>query len=460
MNLLLRAGFAAAICLIALASAGTAQRPTTSVEARYRVPANRLIDAALADSAAWHRIAELTDRFGHRLSGSAALEQAIDWIMATMKADGLENVRGEPVMVPHWVRGRESATMTAPRRVDLPMLGLGGSIGTPQGGLSAEVLVVTSFADLTARAAEARGRIVLFDVPFTSYGATVQYRGRGAIEAARVGAVAAMVRSVGPFGMRTPHTGAMAYDSTVTRIPAFAITAEDASMMHRMQSRGERVFVSVSMEAKMLPDAPSRNVIGEIRGREFPDEIVVIGGHIDSWDVGTGAMDDAGGVVVAWEAVRLMHRLGLRPRRTIRVVGWTNEENGGRGGAAYRDTHRAELDRHVLALESDGGVFRPTGFGFTGSDGARALIRQIAPLLRRVGADSIGPTGGGADIGPIMALGVPGMGHQVDGSRYFWYHHTEADNVDKLDPREVAMNVAAIAVMAYVVADLEERLPR
>ncbi|MBM4185989.1 MAG: M20/M25/M40 family metallo-hydrolase [Gemmatimonadetes bacterium] len=425
---------------------------------KHRPTTERLIAAALADSAGWDRIAELTDRFGHRLSGSAALEHAIDWVIDRMKADGLEQVRGEPVMVPRWVRGRESAEMVQPRYGKLPMLGLGGSIGTPPGGITAEVLVVSSFADLEANAAKARGRIVLSDVPFTTYGATVQYRGRGAIAAAKVGAVASMIRSVGPFGMRTPHTGGMGYDSATAKIPGLAITAEDAAMMHRMQRRGERIVVHLEMGAHTLPDAPSRNVVGEIVGREYPDQIVVMGGHIDSWDVGTGAMDDAGGVVIAWEAVRLMHRLGIRPRRTIRVVGWTNEENGLRGGTGYRDTHRDELAKHVLAIESDGGVFRPTGFGFTGSDAARALLRRIAPLLAPVGADSIGPQGGGADIGPIMQLGVPGMSHNVDGTRYFWYHHSEADNVDKLDPREVAMNVAAMAVMGYLVA--EEGLPR
>ncbi|MFN0177671.1 MAG: M28 family metallopeptidase [Gemmatimonadales bacterium] len=441
------------------AAAAWGQTPATNpLVVRHQMAASRLTEAALADSAAWDRIAELTDRFGHRISGSAALEHAIDWIIERMKADGLENVRGEPVMVPRWVRGEESAELVQPRHGRLPMLGLGGSVGTPPGGITAEVLVVTSFDDLKAKATQAKGKIVLWDVPFTNYGATVQYRGRGATEAARVGAVASMLRSVGPFGMRTPHTGAMGYDSTVTRIPAFAVTAEDAGMMHRMQRRGDRVVVRVAMSARTLPDAPSRNVIGEIVGRERPDEIVVMGGHLDSWDVGTGAMDDAGGVVVAWEAIRLMRRLGLRPKRTIRVVGWTNEENGGRGGQAYRDAHRSELGKHILAIESDGGVFRPTGFGFTGSDAARAVVRQLAPLLRPVGADSIGPQGGGADIGPIMQLGVPGMSHNVDGSRYFWYHHTEADNVDKLDPRDVAMNVAAMAILAYVVA--EEGLPR
>jgi carboxypeptidase Q len=460
--------FVALLCLalhVAAPTPATAQarraQSQTPLQRQFAPVAERLIAAATADSAAWNRLAELTDTYGHRFSGSASLERAIDWVMEQMKADGLQNVRGEPVMVPRWVRGHESAELLAPRYAKLPMLGLGGSVGTPVGGITAEVLVVTSFEDLQARAAEARGKLVLFDVPFTSYGATVRYRTTGMNAAAQVGAVGMLLRSVGPFGMRTPHTGTMApYDSTITPIPAAAITMEDAAMLHRMQRRGQRIEVRLEMEAHFLPDAPSRNVIGEIVGREKPDEIVVIGGHIDSWDVGTGAMDDAGGVVIAWEAVRLMHKLGLRPRRTVRVVGWTNEENGGRGGRAYRDAHRGELDKHVLAIESDGGVFKPVGFGFTGADSARAILRQVVGLLRSIGADSLLPQGGGADIGPIMTLGVPGMGHVVDGTKYFWYHHTEADNVDKLDPLEVAQNVAAMAVMAYVVAELPDALPR
>jgi carboxypeptidase Q len=227
-----------------------------------------------------------------------------------------------------------------------------------------------------------------------------------------------------------------------------------------MQNRGQNIVVRLEMEAQMLPDAPSRNVMGEIAGREKPDEVVVFGGHIDSWDVGTGAMDDAGGVVIAWEAVRLLKALGLRPRRTIRAVGWTNEENGGRGGAAYRDAHRNELDKHIAAIESDGGTFKFRGFGFSGSDSAYVIVNQIAKLLAPLGGDSATVGGGGADIGPIMALGVPGLSHNVDGNKYFWYHHTEADNVDKIDPREFAENVAAMAIMAYVLADLPNPLPR
>jgi carboxypeptidase Q len=431
-----------------------------SISTQYSDAADRLIRAATQDSSTYHRLAELTDRFGHRLSGSQSLEQAIDWILAQMKSDGLDNVRGEPVMVPHWVRGRESAELVEPRRAALPMLGLGGSIATPPGGITAEVLVVSSFADLAARASEARGKIVLFNAPFTNYGASVQYRVQGAIHAARAGAVASLISSVASYSMRTPHTGTMSYDTAVPRIPHAAITVEDANMLARMQRRGQRVVVKLSMEAQMLPDAQSRNVVAEIRGREKPDEVVVLGGHIDSWDVGTGAMDDAGGCVAAWQAINLMKKLGLRPRRTVRVVMWTNEENGLRGGNAYRDAHRANLDKHIFAMESDAGVFKPLGFGVTASDSAFAIVKEVGKLLDKIGAGDIQRGGGGADIGPIMALGVPGAGLNVQGDKYFWFHHSEADTMDKLDPHEVNLSTAALAIMAYVIADLPQPLPR
>jgi len=451
---------------LAIATAGAAlplraQAPdTASIDVRYRAVADRLIDAALADSSAWQRLAELTDRFGNRISGSESLERAIDWMLDRMRSDGLEHVRGERAMVPHWVRGAESVELIEPRRTRLPMLGLGGSIGTPKEGITAPVLVVSDYDELTARAAEARGKIVLFDAPYVNYGVTVQYRAHGAVAAAKVGAVAALLRSVSPFEMREPHTGATYYDSTVKPIPFAAISIEDAAMLHRMQLRGQSVVVQLKMEAHMLPDAPSRNAVAEITGSTNPDEVVVMGGHSDSWDVGTGAMDDGGGVIVAWEALRLMKRLGLRPRRTVRVVAWVNEENGDRGGEAYRDAHAADLARHVLAIESDGGVFRPSGFGFSGSDSALAIVRRVGRLLARIGADTISRGGGGTDIGPIMERGVPGMGLNTEGSRYFWYHHSDADTVDKLDPHEMAECVATMAVMAYVVADLPEPLPR
>ena len=444
----------------ALVASSASAQATDPIAAKYSADADRLIDAALKDSAAWNRLAQLTDTFGHRLSGSQALESAIDWVLAEMKKDGLDNVHGEAVKVPHWVRGDESLTLVSPRKTSLRMLGLGGSVATPKQGITAPVMVVGSFDELTARAAEAKGKIVVFDVPFTQYGETVRYRGAGAIAAARVGAVAALVRSVTPMSLRTPHTGALRYDSTVKKIPSAALTVEDALMFRRMIARGQKVVVTLKMSAHKLPDAPSRNTIAELRGSELPDEVVIVSGHLDSWDVGQGAMDDGGGVVAAWEAVRLMKQLGLRPRRTVRIVAWTNEENGTAGGIGYRDAHRAELAKHVLAIESDEGVFKPHGVGFTGTDSATAIVKRVAALLTRIGANGVSPGGGGADVGPMMALGVPGMSPDVDGSKYFWYHHTEADTMDKLDPHEMALCVATLAVMAYVIADLPEALPR
>lgn len=443
----------------ALAADRVAAQEPPAIPDAIRADARRLIEAATADTAAWLRLAELTDRFGPRLSGSENLERAIDWILMEMQKDGLENVHPEPVMVPHWVRGEEWATLVSPRETKLHMLGLGGSVATPEAGIEADVLVVGSFEELERRAAEAVGKIVLFDVPFTSYGQTVQYRTNGAVAAARAGAVASLIRSVGPYGMQTPHTGVMQYQDGVPRIPHAAVSMEDAMMMRRMQERGDPVRVRLVMSARTLPDAESRNVVAEIRGRELPHEVVVIGGHIDSWDVGTGAMDDAGGCVAAWEALRLMKELGLRPRRTVRVVLWTNEENGLRGATAYRDAHLDEIEDHVLAIESDAGVFDPVGFGYSGPEAGFAIVEEIGRLLEVIDAGSVTRGGGGADIGPIMQLGVPGMGLQVDGSRYFWYHHSDADTVDKLDPVHVAESVAAMAVMAYVAAELPERIP-
>ncbi|HEX2635580.1 MAG TPA: M20/M25/M40 family metallo-hydrolase, partial [Gemmatimonadales bacterium] len=389
----------------------------------YRAAADSLIRGATADSSAYRRLGRLVDTFGSRLSGSPSLEAAIDWVLETMKTDGLENVRGEPVMVPRWVRGAESAELVRPRRARLAVLGLGGSVGTAARGITAPVLVVGSLEELARRAAEAKGRIVLLDVPFTEYTATRHVRTDGPSAAARAGAVACLIRSVATFSMRNPHTGVTLYDSTAARIPAAALSVEDAMMLHRLQDRGEPLVVTLRMGAHTLPDAPSRNVVAEIVGREKPDEVVVLGGHIDSWDVGQGAMDDGGGSVAAWEAVRLLKRLGLRPRRTVRVVLWTNEENGGRGAEAYAKAHAGELSRHVLAMESDNGVFNPRGYVLGGSDSAAAVIRQVAALMQPIGATGLERVDGSpaADTEPLAAAGIPAMELDVDGSRYFWY---------------------------------------
>jgi carboxypeptidase Q len=425
----------------------------------YREPAARLIGEAVSSTFAWDRLAVLTDTIGHRLSGTPALDRAIEWAVAEMKRDGLENVHTERVMVPKWVRGNENAEILEPARHQIVMLGLGDSVGTAAEGVQAEVLVVRSFEELDAQAPAAKGRIVFYNVPFTSYGETVRYRSGGPSRAARLGAVATLVRSIGQPGLRTPHTGALNYAADAPKIPAAAITTEDADRLQRMADRHDRIVVRLKMDAHLDPDAVSANVVGEIRGRELPDEIVVVGGHLDSWDVGAGASDDGGGCVVTWEALRIMTKLNLRPRRTVRVVLFTNEENGGRGGIAYRDQHRAELGKHVMMLESDGGVFRPLGVGFTGSDAARDTVKAIATLLSGIAADQVMAGGGGADIGPSVQEGrIPAMSLDVDSSKYFVIHHTPADTIDKIDPIEMAKCAATVAVMAYVVADLPQRL--
>jgi len=438
-----------------------ADRPSTSWLDQYREPASRLIGEAVGSTFAWQRLALLTDSIGNRLSGTRALDRAIEWAVDEMKRDGLENVHTESVRVPTWVRGSESAEIVEPARHAMVMLGLGDSVGTGTGadGIQAEVVVVRSFEELDAKAARARGRIVLFNVPFTHYGETVRYRAQGPSRAARHGAVAMLVRAVGPAGLRTPHTGALQYAADAPKIPAAAITTEDADRLQRMADRGSRIVVHLKMEAHFEADALSANVVGEIRGREKPEEVVVVSGHLDSWDVGAGATDDGGGCIVTWEALRIMKKLNLRPRRTVRVVLWTNEENGGRGGLAYRDQHRAELARHVLMMESDGGVFRPLGFGFSGNDAARDTVKAIATLLTGIAADQVSLGGGGADIGPsIQEARIPAMSLEVDGSKYFLIHHTPADTIDKIDPIEMAKCAAAVTVMAYVVADLPHRL--
>ena len=433
--------------------------PTVKID-DYRAPAGRIIGAALTSNKAYERLSYLTDRIGHRLSGSEGLQRAITWAIAEMKRDGLDNVRGEKVMVPHWVRGEESLEMTGPTPQKLAMLGLGNSVGTPAEGIAAEAIVVRNFDELDAFGEKVRGKIVVYNVPFTSYGATVRYRGAGASRAARHGAVAALVRSVTPVSLQTPHTGAMNYDEKQPKIPTAAITIEAAEMLQRLHDRGDRPTLRLKMEAKFLPDAESANVVAEIRGKEKPDEVVLVSGHYDSWDVGQGAHDDGGGCIIAWEAVRLLKELGLRPRRTIRVVLYTNEENGLRGGNAYRDAHRAELAKHVLAIESDSGVYRPEGFGLavTAPPQARANMQEIAKLLAGIRADGIAANGGGADIGPIMREGVIGASLEVDGSHYFDIHHTHADTLDKINPQDLALCVAAMAVMAYTVADMPQSL--
>lgn len=425
----------------------------------YKDVSTQIISAALADHDGYAKLSYLCDRIGNRLSGSDSLNAAIAWAAAQMKRDGLENVATAAVKVPHWVRGREEAEMVKPVRHPLTMLGLGGSVGTPPDGITAEVLLVANFDALNALGREkVAGKIVLFNVPYEGYGKTVVYRGAGASRAARLGAVAMLIRSVGSLAMQTPHTGALNYSESDPKIPAAAITFEDATLIQRLADTGEAVTVHLYMEAHMLPDADSANVMGEIPGREKPEEIVVMGGHIDSWDVGAGAQDDGSGIIAALEAAVVIKKLGLHPRRTLRVVFWTNEENGGAGGLAYRDMVGAKIHDYVAAIEMDGGAEKPVGFGV--SAGGPALVRatEIGRLLGPIGADTIREDGGGADIAPLMRDGVPGLGLFTVGQHYFDWHHTRTDTVDKINPKEFQECIAAMAVMGFVLADMPDRL--
>ena len=426
----------------------------------YRDAAARLIDAALSDQDGYQKLSYLCDRIGNRLSGSVGLEKAIVWAAEQMKRDGLENVTTPRVRVPHWIRGAERASIIEPVNRPLTILGLGGSVGTPKNGITAQVVAVGSFDELNGKGrSNVEGKIVLFNVPFESYGRTVEYRHTGASRAAKLGAVAALVRSITPVSLQTPHTGAMEYAADAPKIPAAAITIEDALLVQRLTDAGNKVTVHLEMEARMLGEADSANVIGEIPGSLNPEQIVVMGGHIDSWDVGAGAQDDGSGCITTLEAAHLIHKLGLHPRRTLRVVFWTNEENGGAGGKAYREWVGDKIRSHVAAIEMDGGAEKPLGFSISaGTNTAQtiAALRDAGKLLEKIGAGSIQPGGGGADIAPLMREGVPGLSLRTAGGRYFDWHHSRADTVDKVKPEDLRQNIAAMAVMAYILADMPD----
>lgn len=431
----------------------------------YSEIADRIIDAAMRNQGAWDKLQYLCDRIGARPSGSPQLEAAVEWAAAEMRRDGLENVELQPVEVTHWVRGEERGWIQAPVFSRLHLLGLGRSVGTPPGGISAPILVVSSFDELSAmERQQVEGRIVVFNAPFQGYGRTAAYRTRGASRAAAKGAAAVLVRSVTPVSLRSPHTGTLVYEDGSPRIPAAAISIEDALLLQRLFDSGEPVVVHLEMGATTLPPARSANVLGEIRGRELPEEVVVLGAHLDSWDVGQGAHDDGAGVAVCMETARLLLELGLRPRRTLRVVLFTDEENGGLGGEAYRRRLGDAVGNHVAAIELDAGAEAPVGFGLGGTlpeaEFARALARvqDIGRLLAGIEAGNVSAGGGGADIAPLMREGVPGLGLRTVGRRYFEWHHSEADTLDKVDLEDLRKNLAAAAVAAFVLADLPVRL--
>jgi carboxypeptidase Q len=383
---------------------------------------------------------------------------AVAFSVETLREAGFDRVWTEPVTVPRWVRGRESAVMTAPAVQELGMVGLGGSVGTPPEGIEAEVLVVSGAVELEARAAEAPGKIVLFDPPWEGYGSVVKYRGNGAAEAARVGAVAALVRSATGNSLGTPHTGVMSYEDDVPRIPAAALTVEDAGRIHRLARRGVPVRVRLTMDARTEGEVEDANVIADLPGRERPEEIVLLGCHLDSWDVGTGAHDDGAGCAIVVGAAALLERLGLRPRRTVRVVLFAAEELGGDGGDAYLAAHGDEVARHVAALESDSGGFAPDGFSVRAAPELIARLTTMARPLERIGAHRVRAGWAGVDIDPLVELGVPGIAHRTANGPYFDVHHSPADTFDKVDPADLAANVAAVAALTWVLAEEEAPL--
>lgn len=423
-----------------------------------------LFEAAMASRMSYETLAHLTDSIGPRLSGSRGAGLAVDWTTRRFGAWGVK-AWTEPVMVPHWVRGAERATLISHNDQRLVITTLGGSVATPAAGITAEVIEAGSFAELaTLGRKRVQGKIVFFNAPmdmnlvesgrsFEAYSKAVEYRGKGADAAAELGAVASLIRSVSSASLRTPHTGSVRYERKV-RIPAAALSAEDAMLVHRLLARGHRVRMHLVLTPKMLPDARSANVVAEIRGSERPDEIVLIGGHLDSWDLGTGAIDDGSGVAMAMETMRLIRTLGFHPKRTIRCVLFMNEENGLRGGKAYAARHKAEIPKHVAAIETDAGASAPRGFMTTLRGDALMELEEQVQILERVGAarfESSEHTG--ADTSPLTDEGVTGFGLVPDSRHYFDYHHSPADTLDKVDPTELAKNAAALAALTWVLAN-------
>ena len=472
MKIALRAVLTGVLMMTAAASADD-----LSSDAALSGALARIRDAGLSDEWAYRRLADLCDKIGPRLSGSRQADAAVEQIAAALRAGGL-SVTLQPVKVPHWIRGEEQAEITdypgRPAGVTqhLHLTTLGGSVATPAQGISAQVLVVHSFDELNARAAEARGKIVVFDVPYnqtlavngrsgTAYGQGVIYRVGGASAAARVGAAAALVRTVGGADYRLPHTGVMAYDPKLPKIPTAALSAEDAMWVSRLAAEGP-VTLHIKLLTQALPDADSHNVIADWPGRERPEEIVIVSGHLDSWDLAQGAIDDGAGVASAMGAVHLLQSLGLHARRTVRFVGWMSEENGSAGGQAYFNLNSATLARQIAAIESDNGAGRPLGIS---AHVPAEVLSQFKPLMA-----ALGPLGasildrredsGGSDVEFLDAGGVPTLAPIVDTRTYFDYHHSAADTLDKIDPDNIRRQAAVMAMMAYFVAEMPEALPR
>jgi carboxypeptidase Q len=433
-----------------------------------------LRDAALADDYAYHQVAHLTENIGPRPSGSPQAQQAAEYVADELRKLGLE-VRLEEVKVPHWVRGAETAELVefpgqSPKTSQrVVVTALGGSTATAADGLTAEVVVVRNFGELTALGRNTvAGKIVLFNFPFDTkkaaagfaldaYGEAVVYRGAGAKAAAELGAVAALIRSVGGAEYRLAHTGW----SAPAGIPAGAVAAEDADLVADLAAQG-RVRLHLTLTPQSFPDTTGYNVVADLRGSEHPEQVVVVSGHLDSWDLGTGAIDDAAGVAVAMETAQLLQQLHLQPKRTLRVIAWMDEESGGRGREAYTAAHSAEFPNHVAAIESDLGAAHPLGFQAKMSTQAAEFLRPVQNILESFGANLVKPVpfSPGSDISGMSQAGVPTLGVMQDGRIYFNYHHSAADTLDKINPRELRENAAAMAVMGYALASTPQPLPR
>ncbi|CAL8070588.1 unnamed protein product [Orchesella dallaii] len=433
--------------------------------ASYQPIADQIIEAVMNGNwkgKAYEALHDLVDKYPIRLSGFQNLEDSIDYMMEKMRAYGYENVRGEEVPVPHWVRGEESADMLEPHQKKLRLLGLGSTVGTPEEGITGDVLVVKSFADLDAKRDQAQGKIVVYNQGWLgSYPATNIYRTNGASHASQYGAVATLIQSVAPFSLDTPHTGAQVYWANVTKIPTACITMEDADFMYRLQEKGEQLRVHVKLLDYNLPVTTSRNVIGEIVGSTIQTEYVGVSGHIDSWDVGQGAMDDGGGVMVSVIALAVLKDLGLRSKRTLQTILWTSEEPGLVGVEGFAAQHLDILANYSVIFESDEGTFKPNGLDFAGSEAAGCIVNEVLKLTASINTTiyTMYPEVS-SDITKLQALGVPGLQNNNDDDLYFWYHHTEADTITMMDSEELDLNTALFAVSSFVLADISAKLPR
>ena len=437
---------------------GPAAPEAAAVDARLTA----LVERALGDNQAITTLRSLIDKAPKRLSGSPGAVAAVDWALGRMRELGLQNVRAEPCLVPCWQRGEERAELAGTGPQPLRVTALGGSINTPPDGIEAEVVEVRSFEQLRELGPRAGGKIVFFNRPMPralrrtgqAYGEAVPQRSNGAIEAGKAGAVAALVRSMTTAIDEYPHTGAMQYDSAVPKVPAAAIATADAELLAAALAKGP-VRVRLWLGCRTGDDVPGANIVGELVGRERPDEVVLIGGHLDAWDLGEGAHDDGAGVAHVLEAVRLLAACGVRPARTIRVVLFANEENGLRGASAYAESHAGELARHVAAIETDAGGFTPIGFSCSLRDAAADAVKTLFAPLQQIGAGTFlaGAGAGGADLAPLHAAGVPCFALWVDGQKYFDYHHSAADTLAMVNERELALGAAVVAWAASVLAD-------